>query len=354
MRLFELKMHHSLPVKNLFEVVSSVLSEANIEILPGEIKNAKEENAEDDIDIIPESDDENEDDGEEESEEESDDDEEEDDNEEESEEPEEEEEDDKKKKKPGLKITALDQTKTVLVHVRLHDFTYFKCTKGFSFGIGMKQLYKHIKTLDKEDIFKMYMDQSNDNKLWLEFENPNPASKKISTMSMTIRDTDNDDYVLPPISFEARVIMLSADFNRVVKEMSSVGTHIEIEVKEKQIKFACKSPVSTRETIFKKNNNNSTELGIQWVDGSKDSPKYYKSKFELKFLSLFARSQSISPHVEIYLKSGMPILLNYEVGKIGKIIFCMSPYDEKKTASKFKDVKDEYKEIKVDMIEDED
>ena len=50
----------------------------------------------------------------------------------------------------------------------------------------------------------------------------------------------------------------------------------------------------------------------------------------------------------------MLILLNYEVGKIGKIIFCMSPYDEKKTASKFKDVKDEYKEIKVDMIEDED
>ena len=182
MRLFELKMHHSLPVKNLFEVVSSVLSEANIEILPGEIKNAKEENAEDDIDIIPESDDENEE--EEESDEESDeedDDEEEDDNEEEeSDEEEEDEEEDKKKKKPGLKITALDQTKTVLVHVRLQDFSYFKCTKGFSFGIGMKQLYKHIKTLDKEDIFKMYMDQSNDNKLWLEFENPNPASKKIN------------------------------------------------------------------------------------------------------------------------------------------------------------------------------
>ena len=358
MRLFELKMHHSLPVKNLFEVISSVLSEANIEILPGEIKNAKEENAEDDIDIIPESDDE------EKSNRESDDEDGEDGEDGENDEDGEDEEEDNKgsgtendikKKKPGLKITALDQTKTVLVHVRLHDFTYFKCTKGFSFGIGMKQLYKHIKTLDKEDIFKMYMDQSNDNKLWLEFENPTPASKKISTMSMTIRDTDNnEEYVLPPISFEARVIMLSADFNRVIKEMSSVGTHIEIEVKEKQIKFACKSPVSTRETIFKKNNTNSTELGIQWVDGSNDSPKYYKSKFELKFLSLFARSQSISPHVEIYLKSGMPILLNYEVGKIGKIIFCMSPYDEKKTASKFKDVKDEYKEIKVDMIEDED
>jgi proliferating cell nuclear antigen PCNA len=384
---FKLTIHHTQPVKSLFDVLQSILSEATIKVLPGEIKYSKKALEADDIDLIEDSDEDDNSDKDSDDSESNDSD---DDNkkskkkkqkilnkqmplkqvkkqtkkqveeEEDEDEDEDEEEDNKKnedgvkKPEPGLKISAVDQTKTILVHVRIKEFTYFKCDETHDLGVNMKSLHKHIKTLDKEDTIDMYVEDSDENQLWLEFNNP--ESERTSKIGIGLRELDDDKISLPITQFSVRIVMSANDFNKIIKEMSSFASEVVIEIRDNQVKFSCKSAIAQRETILKYQSDKFTDLKIQWDKSvqKENVPNIYSQKFELKFLSLFAKCHTLSQHVEIFAAQEKPLLLRYDVGKIGSIVFCMAPRDITSVKSSYEDVKDDYGDAKVKAVDDDD
>jgi proliferating cell nuclear antigen len=51
----------------------------------------------------------------------------------------------------------------------------------------------------------------------------------------------------------------------------------------------------------------------------------YSNKFSLKYLIGFAKASGLSPVVELYLKSGFPLVLKYSIGSIGNLKFVIAP-----------------------------
>ncbi len=78
----------------------------------------------------------------------------------------------------GIKIMAMDETHTVLVHLRLHAdrFNEFYCPKKHVLGINMIYLFKLIKTMGNTDSLTLYLPAKNPNKLGIKMENADKAT----------------------------------------------------------------------------------------------------------------------------------------------------------------------------------
>jgi len=359
---FKLDVHHTQPFRNLFDVLQSILTEGNIDVMAGLIKyNKKKDEINNEIELIPDSDEDEDSDDEDNKDKDNDEDE---DIDEDSDEDSDENSEDKTKKtkkskktkktkkKAGLKIQAIDPAAHVYVHAKIEGFAYFKCDEDYTFGISMKQLFKHIKTLDKDDTLSMYVEETDENKLWLEFKNP--ETERVSKMSMSCRDLDSSGFDMPTSRFAGRIAMSAGEFNKIIKELSSFASVMDLEIKDNQVTFSGKSAISFRETILKQNDK-MNDLAIQWEDTTKkDVPNYFKETYELKYLSIFSKCHSLCHHVEIFFGYEFPLLLRYDVGKIGKVMFCIAPHVNAQNNSKFKDVKNTYAEAEVDIIDNED
>jgi hypothetical protein len=53
-----------------------------------------------------------------------------------------------------------------------------------------------------------------------------------------------------------------------------------------------------------------------------------RGTFSLKFLCLFGRTASLSSMVSIFIKQDHPLLLEYTIGSLGKLIFLLTPIVE--------------------------
>ena len=66
--------------------------------------------------------------------------------------------------------------------------------------------------------------------------------------------------------------------------------------------------------------------------------------FELKFLVMFTnKSQNLCPRIQLFMKNDYPLCVKFTVATLGKLLFCVSPYDEDRIAKDF-DEDDEYDE----------
>ena len=72
--------------------------------------------------------------------------------------------------KDGIRMVAMDQTRTVLVHLRLHSdkfeqYAYNHNSSKFVIGVNTDHLYRIIKTASNDDTVTFYIEKMNPNTL---------------------------------------------------------------------------------------------------------------------------------------------------------------------------------------------
>ena len=61
---------------------------------------------------------------------------------------------------------------------------------------------------------------------------------RIAGYGMKLMDIDSDTLSMPETGYEARVIMTSSDFTRIVRDLSQLGENVRIEAKREGVRFA--------------------------------------------------------------------------------------------------------------------
>ena len=56
-----------------------------------------------------------------------------------------------------------------------------------------------------------------------------------------------------------------------------------------------------------------------------DDPDTFSAMYTLKYLNLFAKSASVSTNVMVFIDTQRPLVLEYDVGTLGKLKFLLSP-----------------------------
>ena len=225
----------------------------------------------------------------------------------------------------GLKIMAMDGTHTVLVHLRLQAdrFDEYKCEHKHILGINMINLFKLVKTMSNNDSLIMFMEKRDTTKMGIVIQNGEKQME--TTFHLNLIELDINPIEIPPVLFPAIITMPSLDFQKIVRDMSTLGETVEITSASNQLILKCRGDFAEQETIF--------SVGQGGMSFSKPNSAIVQGNFLLKHLVLFTKCTSLCTDISIYLKNDYPIIIEYSVAGLGEIKLALAPAPSKQSHS---------------------
>jgi len=219
----------------------------------------------------------------------------------------------------GIKLTAMDSTHSVLVHMKLlHEkFEYFHCSKNINIGINMTNLYKLIKTMSNNDTLTLFMEKNNENELGIKIMNEEKNSQ--TTYKLNLLDIDEQEISIPPAEFDTELTFPSNDFQKIIRDMVNIAENIEIKSIGSKLVLSCNGDFASQETVLGETTN-----GIKFTT-CKEPDFPIQGVYSLKYLTLFTKCTNLCNIINIYIKNDYPLIIKYNIASIGDIKLCLAP-----------------------------
>jgi len=229
--------------------------------------------------------------------------------------------------KGGIRISSIDQTKTIFIQVSLDaiSFRKFHCSsEKFVAGVNLHRLYEIIKTYDKNDVLTIFIDEKD--KQYLSLETFNSDKSFLSTSKVHLIDIDNEHESLD-VKSDVKIKMLSTTFHNICRGMGTISTNIEIVCTKTKIQFRCKGDANERQVVLLMDKNNPEGIKIT-LSKDVDETSIIQGIFKLGNLTIFSKCQTICKFVTLHLTNGSQLCMDYGIGAVGKILVAISPMIE--------------------------
>lgn len=217
----------------------------------------------------------------------------------------------------SIKLRMMDHHRRILIDLDLQaeNFTYYKYTcseNKLYIGINLTHFHKMLKSVKKKDSIILFIEQNRRQDLGIQVI---PKDKdRVSTSYIKIQNVQNLDISIPS-GYNRPVLVSSAEYQKMCKEMANIGKVITVVSKGYQIKFSCDaSNVYSREVIFGFNDNsNATECCFDF-----DTEKFTRT----------SKIAGLGSNIQIYTENGLPLLFKSSVGSLGKISLYMKSREQ--------------------------
>jgi proliferating cell nuclear antigen len=225
--------------------------------------------------------------------------------------------------KTGIRMVAMDNTRTVLVHLRLYaekfeKFEYNHNSPKFVIGVNTDHLYRIVRTASNDDTITFYVDKDDINTLGILLEDG--EKKQVTRYKLNLLDRDEPDITLPETEFSTHITMPSMDFQKICRDMTLLGAKtIEIKNVGSNLTFGCKGHFASRTTVMGDSEN---EFSIQ-KKSSKD--EIIAGNFSLPHLVLFTKCTNLCNNLDIHMKNDWFLMIRYVVANLGDIKLCLMP-----------------------------
>ena len=221
-----------------------------------------------------------------------------------------------------ITMRMIDSQRRVLIDLRLNadDFNIYRLPIPDTFkpinekgerveyklhlGITMSHLHKMIKSIKKNDILHMYINDDEPNKLWLKVF-PKHMSR-YSESFVPIQTIQSLDIPIPD-GYSHPIIISSTEFQKNLKDLCGISPHILIKMTQYEITM-----VSVQNDI----------LGKRQVMGEcevGDSEEKFNDIFISEQLNRIYKIAGLATSVKIYAEQHLPLLIKTNVGNIGKL-----------------------------------
>lgn len=220
----------------------------------------------------------------------------------------------------GIRMVAMDNTRTVLVHLRLNaekfeKFSYRHNTEKFIIGVNTDHLYRIVRTATNDDTITFYVEDSDQNTLGILLEDG--EKKQVTRYKLNLLDRDQPEINLRETEFSTHFTMPSLDFQKICRDMTLLGAKtVEIKNVGYSLNFSCKGHFASRTTVMGGSEN---ELGIQ----KKANDEIVTGNFSLPHLVLFTKCTNLCNNIEIHMKNDWFLMIRYVVANLGDIKLCL-------------------------------
>jgi proliferating cell nuclear antigen len=226
----------------------------------------------------------------------------------------------------GIKIINFDKTHTILINVTLHanKFEEYYCQpEKILICANSLHLFKVISTISNDDILIMYIEKSDYHDgvvthLGLQYDNGD--IRKCYSQKLRLIEPDTEELIIPDIEYCTIINLPSSDFQKSIRDMSSLSDKIEIKSVGDDLTFSCEGSFASA-TIYRSELSSCMNI-IQRPD---DPSNVIQGIFSLKSLSQFIKCTPLCTVVEIYLSNDLPLICSYDVASLGDIKLCLSP-----------------------------
>jgi proliferating cell nuclear antigen len=228
-------------------------------------------------------------------------------------------------KPDGMRIINMDKSHTILVNVYLPaaNFEFYECKKeNIIIGVNMFHLFKLINSIDNDDTLTIYIENEDYydgivSQLGLKFENGKIKQRK--TQKLKLIEPDHDELEVPNVVFSSIINLPSADFQKMVRDLTSLADKLEIKSVGDEVIFKCQGQFACAEISRVETD------GIMNFILKQDSSKVIQGEFSLKNLGYFIKCTNLCPQIEIYLENDLPLIVKYNVASLGTIHLALVP-----------------------------
>jgi proliferating cell nuclear antigen len=218
----------------------------------------------------------------------------------------------------GINAITMAMSNNVLLHLKLDasNFDYFYCSRDkFVAGINTQLLFKVMKTMNNNDTITIFVDDDDENKLGIKFENK--QNNFISTKKINLFDIDEYEIEIPPTKFNTVVNMPSPFLNKIVRDLNSLGDDVEIKSIGKKLVLNV-----TGEAVGDEIEIGESDNGVTIVIENENLIS--QGNYDLRYLSTFCKCTNLCANVDIFMKNDYPLVIRYYVASLGTIVLCLS------------------------------
>ena len=221
----------------------------------------------------------------------------------------------------GLSLQAMDSSHVSLVSLILRGdgFEHYRCDRTFSMGMNLNNMGKMLKCAANDDIITMKSEDSGDN---VSFVFESPQHERVSEFELKLMDITSENLGIPDTEYSATVRMASSEFQRIVKDLSSIGDTVEIAVTKDGVKFSTGGDVGSASVVCRQNAAADAKPEEQTII---DMQEPVSLTFALRYLNSFAKATGLSPSVVIKLSKELPVVVEYKIADIGHIRYYLAP-----------------------------
>lgn len=210
----------------------------------------------------------------------------------------------------GMKIVAFDVARVTLVYVKLdaENFEEYSCPSDVVLGINVSNTFKLLKSISNCDILTI---TNTDESLVITVSNE--TKKSMSKFSIRLLDLNEDLLEIPEGNAENQheTVIPSIDFQKIVRDMSNIGSELLIKRRGNTVEFACEGDFAEKQTTIEQSDNVEDEIS---------------GTFSLKYLSMFTKATILCPLVQIIQESDeTPIIFKYTIANLGDLRFYLAP-----------------------------
>jgi proliferating cell nuclear antigen len=224
----------------------------------------------------------------------------------------------------GIRIINMDKSHTILAHLHLasQNFELYECKKEkIIIGVNMLHLFKLINSIDNDDTLTIYI-ENNDyadgivSHLALKFENG--EIKQCKTQKLRLIEPEPEELEYPDVKFSSIINLPSADFQKIIRDLSCISDKLEIKSVGNELIFKCSGQFASAE-IHRAESDGSMGFVLK-----QDSSKIIQGEFSLKNLSYFIKCTNLCSQIEMYLENDLPLVVKYDVASLGSIRLCLA------------------------------
>lgn len=220
----------------------------------------------------------------------------------------------------GLSLQAMDSSHVSLTSMSLRQdgFDHYRCDRPISMGMKMENVAKMLKCCGNDDIITMKAEDTADTVTFC-FESPN--QERVSEFALRLLDIDSEQLGIPDQEYDATVKMPASEFQRICRDLSSIGDTVQLSVTKDGIKFGASGDIGTAEITCRQNT--SVEKEEERVVIELNEP--VALTFALRYFNSFAKATPLSPQVCLQLSKSLPVVVEYRIESMGHLKFFLAP-----------------------------
>lgn len=220
----------------------------------------------------------------------------------------------------GISLQAMDSSHVCLVSLQLQEdgFEHFRCDRNLSMGIHLANLSKILKCAGNEDVITLKAEDNAD-QLTLMFESPN--QDRISDFDLKLMSIESEHLGIPDQDYSAEIKMPSSEYQRIVRDLSSIGDTVQISATKEGIKFSTSGDVGTANVTLRHNTTPEKQEDQTIIDLKEP----VSLTFALRYLTNFSKATPLASQVKLSLTKDLPIVVEYQVGELGSVKFYLAP-----------------------------
>jgi proliferating cell nuclear antigen len=220
----------------------------------------------------------------------------------------------------GFSLQAMDSSHVSLVALLLRSdgFEHYRCDRNLSMGMNLANMAKMLKCAGNDDIITMKADDNGDIVTFM-FESPN--QEKISDFELKLMDIDSEHLGIPDTDYQAVVKMPSAEFQRICRDLSSIGDTAVISVTKDGIKFSTTGDIGAANVTCRQNASVDKEEEAVVIELQEP----VSLTFALRYLNSFTKATPLSTQVTLSMSKDLPVVVEYRIADMGYVRYYLAP-----------------------------